>query len=217
MAGTESARPIPPLNPPPMRQSLSGALPDPARSLEPSRSSVLPPVEPAGPRADDATDFESLRVPSGFSPERAIDEQIEELERWASANLRRDRAEKARFWTLRGVAFLGAAGAALAVGFSQLHAAVAASTLSALAIAVDSAWPGGAFKNPHQRAVHDLRELQNTIKLRWDKVRLAHSDPMAPQRIAHALALLDAVQSKREEIGKYLGSSEPSPGLGRRS
>ena len=218
MAGTESARPIPPLNPPPMRQTtLSGAHVDPVRSPEPSRSSVLPPAEPSGPRTEEAPDLESLRVPSGFSPETAIDEQIEELERWASANLRRDRAEKARFWTLRGVAFLGAAGAALAVGFAHLHAAVAASTLSALAIAVDSAWPGGAFKNPHQRAVHDLRELQNTIKLRWDKVRLAHSDPMAPQRIAHALALLDAVQAKREEIGKYLGSSEPSPGLGRRS
>jgi hypothetical protein len=198
-----------------MRQSLSGAHVDPVRTPEPSRTSIAPPAD-LSLRPDEAPDFESLRVPSGFSPERAIDEQIEELERWALANLRRDRGEKARFWTLRGVAFIGAAGAALAVGFLQPHVAIAASTVTALAIAVDSAWPGGAFKNPHQRAVHDLRELQNTIKLRWDKVRLAHSDPMAPQRIAHALALLDAVQAKREEIGKYLGSSEPSPGLSRR-
>lgn len=217
MAGTESARPIPPLNPPPMRQTaLSGAHLDPLKPSEPSRASVIPPSEPAGPRAEEAPDFEALRVPSGFSPETAIDQQIEELERWASANLRRDRAEKARFWTLRGFAFIGAAGAALSVGFARPHVAIAACTLTALAIAVDSAWPGGAFKSPHQRAAYDLRELQNTIKLRWDKVRLAHSDPMAPQRIAHALALLDAVQAKREEIGKYLGSSEPSPGLARR-
>jgi hypothetical protein len=177
---------------------------------------MIPPAEAISTRPDEAPDFEALRVPNGFSPEKAIDEQIEELERWARANLRRDRNEKARFWTLRGVAFIGATGAALAVGFLQPHVAIAASTLTALAIAVDSAWPGAASKNPHQRAVHDLRELQNTIKLRWDKVRLAHSDPNAPQRIAHALALLDAVQSKREEIGKYLGSSEPSPGLSRR-
>jgi hypothetical protein len=198
-----------------MRQSLSGAYVDPVRTPEPSRTS-MPPSAESGLRGEDPPELESFRVPSGFSPERAIDEQIEELERWALANLRRDRGEKARFWTLRGVAFLGAAGAALAVGFSHPHAAIGACTLTALAIAVDSAWPGGAFKNPHQRAVHDLRELQNTIKLRWDKVRLAHGDPMAPQRIAHALALLDAVQAKREEIGKYLGSSEPSPGLSRR-
>jgi hypothetical protein len=201
-----------------MRQtSLSGAHTDPLRPSEPSRASVVPSADLAGPRTEEAPDVSSLRVPSGFSPETAIDEQIQELERWASANLRRDRGEKARFWTLRGVAFVGAAGAALAVGFAHPHVAVAASALTALAIAVDSAWPGAAFKNPHQRAAYDLRELQNTIKLRWDKVRLAHSDPMAPQRIAHALALLDAVQAKREEIGKYLGSSEPSPGLGRRS
>jgi hypothetical protein len=44
-------------------------------------------------------------------------------------------------------------------------------------------------------------------------VRLAHPDPQARERIAHALALLDSVQAKREEIGKYLGNAEPSPGV----
>jgi hypothetical protein len=67
----------------------------------------------------------------------------------------------------------------------------------------------------HQRAVFDLRELQNTLKLRWDKVCLAHPDASAPQRTAHALALLDQLQAKREEIGKYLGSAEASPGVKR--
>ena len=46
-------------------------------------------------------------------------------------------------------------------------------------------------------------------------MRLAHQDPAAPQRTAHALALLDHVQAKREEIGKYLGSAEASPGVKR--
>ena len=64
--------------------------------------------------------------------------------------------------------------------------------------------------------IYDLRELQNTLKLRWDKVRLAHPDPHARERVAHALALLDSVQNKREEIGKYLGNAEPSPGVQRR-
>ena len=86
---------------------------------------------------------------------------------------------------------------------------------AALCIAVDAAWPTDSFRNVHQRAVYDLRELQNTLKLRWDKVRLAHPDAAAPQRTAHALALLDQVQNKREEIGKYLGSAEASPGIKR--
>ena len=54
-----------------------------------------------------------------------------------------------------------------------------------------------------------------SVELRWDEVCLAHPDSMAPQRTAHALALLDQVQNKPEEIGKYLGSAEASPGVQR--
>jgi hypothetical protein len=200
-----------------MRQpSLSGAYVDPAAEGRRSDSRTPPPGEAGGLRAEDVPETEAPRIPSGFSPERAIDEQIADLEAWALANLRRDRHEKTRFWALRGSAFIFSASAALAAGFSEPRLAIFCAAISALSVAVDAAWPGGAFKNPHQRAVHDLRELENTIKLRWDKVRLAHGDPQAPQRIAHAMALLDAVQAKREEIGKYLGNSQPSPGISRR-
>jgi hypothetical protein len=167
------------------------------------------------PRFDETSDAYE-RSPGAFAPESAIDDQIADLERWALGNLSRDRREKVRFWVLRGVAFLGAAGAAVAAGFAVGKVAIVLAGLAALAVAVDAAWPSGTFRNPHQRAVYDLRELQNTLKLRWDKVRLAHPDPTARERIAHALALLDSVQAKREEIGKYLGNAEPSPGVQRR-
>jgi hypothetical protein len=156
-----------------------------------------------------------VRAPQGFAPEKAIDEQIEDLERWAVVNLRQDRNEKIRYWLLRSTAFLGAAGAAVAAGLLAHKVALVLGALSALAIAVESAWPS-VTKSPALRAVHDLRELQNALKLRWDKVRLAHPDPMAPQRVAHAMAMLDQVQSKREEIGKYLVSADPTQGITRR-
>lgn len=202
MAVTESARPLPPLTPPPLRQSIADG----------PRSGFAPPDVP---RFDSDVPEPEVRATSGFSPETAIDEQIADLERWALGNLARDRRDKLRFWSLRGVAFLGAAGAAVASGLSLGKLGVVLAALSALAVAIDSAWPSGTFRSPHQRALHDLRELQNTLKLRWDKVRLAHPDPNARERIAHALALLDSVQAKREEIGKYLGSAEPSPGVQR--
>lgn len=164
----------------------------------------------------EASEGSEPRALPSFAPESAIDEQIADLERWALANLARDRREKARFWILRGLSFLGAASAAVAAGFGFGGVSIALATVAALAVAVDAAWPSGTFRNPHQRAVHDLRELQHTLKLRWDKVRLAHSEPHARERVAHALALLDAVQTKREEIGKYLGSTEPSPGVERK-
>ena len=199
MGVSDSARPLPPLSSPPVRTSISDA----------PRSGFAPAEVP---RFD--TDAEAPeRAPGGFAPEIAVDEQIADLERWALANVARDRKDKLRFWVLRGVAFLGAGGAAVASGLGALQLALGLSLLAALSVAVDAAWPTGSFRNPHQRAVHDLRELQNTLKLRWDKVRLAHPDPQARERVAHALTLLDSVQAKREEIGKYLGSTEPSPGV----
>jgi hypothetical protein len=153
--------------------------------------------------------------PGAFAPETAIDEQISDLERWAEANLARDRKDKIRYWVLRGLAFSSASGAALTAGFQRPHATILFGVLAALCVAIDAAWPSNSFRNVHRRAVYDLRELQNTLKLRWDKVRLAHPDPSAPQRTAHALALLDQIQAKREEIGKYLGSAEASPGIKR--
>ncbi|HEX2875112.1 MAG TPA: hypothetical protein VHP33_27865 [Polyangiaceae bacterium] len=204
MAVSDSARPLPPLSGPPQRASLTSEAP---------RSGFAPADVP---RFDEANEASEPRAIGNFAPDSAIDEQIADLERWALGNLARDRREKLRFWVLRGLSFLGAAGAAIAAGFGVGKLAIVLSGFAALAVAVDAAWPSGTFRNPHQRAVYDLRELQNTLKLRWDKVRLAHPDPTARERIAHALALLDSVQSKREEIGKYLGNSEPSPGVQRK-
>jgi hypothetical protein len=183
--------------------------PLPPPSLPPTRSSMSP--APDSGLRDDEPELYS-RVPSDFAPETAIDDQIADLERWAAINLQQDRNDRIRFWLLRGVCFLGASGAAVAAGLAATKMAVGLGAAAALAMAIDSAWPV-AFRSPAMRAVHDLRELQNTLKLRWDKVRLAHPDPSAPQRVAHAMAMLDSVQAKREEIGKYLVRAEPSHGV----
>jgi hypothetical protein len=179
----------------------------------PRPASGFAPADSA-PRTDSEAATPEFR-PGSFAPETAIDEQIHDLERWAEANLARDKKDKIRYWVLRGAAFSGASGAALCAGLARPHATVVFGVLSAVCIAIDAAWPSDSFRNAHRRAVYDLRELQNTLKLRWDKVRLAHPDASAPQRTAHALALLDQIQSKREEIGKYLGAAEASPGIKR--
>lgn len=171
-------------------------------------------IAPADTTPADAEPTEVFR-PGSFKPETAIDEQINDLERWVQANLKRTRHEKIRFWVLRGLAISGALLAALMASQDSPRITILASVLGALCVAIDAAWPSDSFRNVHQRAVCDLRELQNTLKLRWDKVCLAHPDTSAPQRTAHALALLDQVQNKREEIGRYLGSAEASPGIQR--
>jgi hypothetical protein len=149
------------------------------------------------------------RPEGAFAPEQAIDQQIGDLEAWASANIRSERKEVTRFWLFRGLGFLGAVAAAAGGALLMTQAAIAGGAVAALAIAIDSAWPTTADRNARRRAIHDLRELQHTLKLKWDKVRLAYPDPNAAKRIAHALALLDATQAKREEISKYLGDATP--------
>ncbi len=218
---TEPSRTLPPLTPPPPRPAMASSSHIDVTALDGRRSTADYPRPANGfapaeylSRTDSEPPASEFR-PGSFAPETAIDEQIAELERWAEANLARDKKDKLRYWILRGAAFSGASGAALSAGLVHPQATVAFGVLTALSVAIDSAWPSNSFRNVHRRAVYDLRELQNTLKLRWDKVRLAHPDPSAPQRTAHALALLDQIQSKREEIGKYLGSAEASPGIKR--
>lgn len=146
-----------------------------------------------------------------FSAEEAIDRQIASLEAWTRANVWRERVELARFWLLRGVAFAGAILAGMA-GYlpdgSRLIGLLSGS-VTVVALAIDAAWPISADRVTRRRAIRELRELQNMLTLRWDKVRLAHPQKYSVKRIAHGLALLDMAQAKREEIGKYLSDSSP--------
>jgi hypothetical protein len=179
-----------------------------------------PPPAPSIPdvRAAYGEPEEELAFPPGaFSPDDAIDQQIADLEKWAAAQERQEKSESLRFWILRGTAFVSAVLAAISGPLGFLRAPMILAGVSALFLAVDSAWPGSSTRHPHRRAVYDLRALQNTIKLRWDKVRLAYPNPTGTKRVANALALLDAIQVKREDIGRYLGSAEASSGLKGRS
>jgi hypothetical protein len=192
--------------PPPRPDSTAGGRADTASRTPPPPPS-MPDVRSAYGEPDDDAQF----PPGAFSPDDAIDQQIADLERWAQANERQERSERVRFWILRGTAFVSAVLAAISGPLGLVHAPMVLAGVAALFVAVDAAWPG--LRHPHRRAVYDLRALQNTIKLRWDKVRLAYPNPTGTKRVANALALLDAIQVKREDIGRYLGSAEASTGL----
>ena len=161
------------------------------------------------PGMDELEETYSQRAEISVAPDKTIDEQIAELEAWAQLNIRLTRFEAARVWALRGIAFFASIGAAAMAALSMTNEAVACGCIAALAVAVDAGWPSAGDRVARRRATHDLRELEHTLKLRWDKVRLAHPNPLSPKRVAHALVLLDAISAKREEIGKYLGDASP--------
>jgi len=198
---TRDERQLPPVSVPPTGVVAKTSVAPPA--VRP-RQLTIPP-----PGLEELEAGYAQRPEGAFAPEAAIDEQIGSLEKWALANLHREHKEIARFWLLRGTAFLGSVAASVSGPLQLAHWGVAAGGVAALAIAIDAAWPVTADRVARRRAIHDLRDLQHTLKLKWDKVRLAYPDPNTPKRIAHALALLDATQAKREEISKYLGDATP--------
>lgn len=198
---TRDERQLPPVSVPPTGVAVKASVAAPAAR---ARQLTIPP-----PGLDELEAGYAQRPEGAFAPEAAIDEQIASLEAWARVNLHSEHKEIARFWVLRGIAFLGSVAAAAAGPLQLARWAVAAGAIAALAVAIDAAWPATADRVARRRAIHDLRDLQHTLKLKWDKVRLAYPDPNTPKRIAHALALLDATQAKREEISKYLGDATP--------
>jgi hypothetical protein len=206
-----------------MRSLSDVPLPPVPRAEGGSRSDLAPrpglsspgiPADPRVPQAD--PDAEVPFPPGAFSPDDAIDDQIADLERWAVANERREYAESLRFWILKGTSFVASVLAAVCIQFGRDRVGAILAGVAAVFVAIDAAWPGSSLRNPYRRAVYDLRALQGTIKLKWDKVRLAYPIATGARRVANALALLDAIQSKREDIGRYLGSAEASPGVKRK-
>jgi hypothetical protein len=184
------------MNPPPLNDLSQAGL-----DLGESTDSMAPASSPA--------------AAGEYTPEAALDEQIKDLESWALAIVRRRRRELARFWTIRGLAFCSAAVATAVALKGLLLPAVVLSAVAALLVAVDVGWPGSGARAPHRRAIYDLRETQSAVKLRWQKVRLAHPDPTARKRVAHAVELLELIHAKREAVGEYLGSFESNRGVNR--
>jgi len=184
------------MNPPPLNDLSQVGL-----DLGESTDSVAPASSPA--------------AAGEYTPEAALDEQIRDLESWALAILRRRRRELARFWVVRGLAFCSAAVATALALKGIATPAVVLSAVAAFLVAVDVGWPGAASRAPHRRAIYDLRETQSAVKLRWQKVRLAHPDPTSRKRVAHAVELLELIHAKREAVGEYLGSFESNRGVNR--
>jgi hypothetical protein len=150
-------------------------------------------------------------APAGFSPDHAVAEQLSALESWALANERDARNGTLRFWLLKGVGFVCAVGASLAASYGQVRPVIILGAVVALAIAIDAALSGPTTQ-VNKRALQDIRNLQNSVKLKWDKVRISRHDTRDPARSAEALAILDTIQSKRDEIARYLASPQASPG-----
>jgi hypothetical protein len=198
----------------PGRPSSSASPPKPMGSLPPP---VAPPrsrggrSEPPPPVAFPVDAGAALGAPvvvnaaPASPPEKAISEQLEALDQWAIANRRDGRRAVARYCLLKGPALVCIVAALVAEALAGGQGVIVLTALAAVAIAIDAAWSSPSTQ-AHKRAIADIRELQNSVKLQWDKIRIAHPDPRDASRSTEALAILDSIGQKREAIGRTLAS-----------
>jgi hypothetical protein len=143
------------------------------------------------------------------APEKAIADQLETLDRWADVNRRNGRRAVARYCLLKGPALVCVVAAMVSESLAGGEGVIVLTALAAVAIAIDAAWSSPSSQ-PYKNAMAEIKELQNAVKLRWDKIRIAHPDPRDPSRSAEALAILDSIERKREAIANALGNRGPA-------
>jgi hypothetical protein len=203
MESTES-----PPNPSPTPPVRLGTLPAP--SVPPPPRSQRPAEPPVRDRDPPLTLIPSPLPPPPVSGDSAIADQLAGLELWAMSNRKGANRTAVQFWLLKAVAGGGAIGASVAASFGWEHGVVALTALVVIAIAVDSA--SSAPPNlAHQRTFADIRHLENAIKLKWDKICMTCPDAQDPVRQSAAIAILDDIQARRDQIRRYMGSPEAGP------
>lgn len=142
-----------PMAPPPV------AAPPPPLDIVPGWT---PPDTPTGAAGDAVRDA----VGDAAMP-RPLQQWLEELETWARANAADARRDSWRFWALK-IPAIASSGAATLLGTQGFHGATAGlAALATVCVLVDGVNPGGALRNAHLRAVHDLRALENEVLAEW--------------------------------------------------
>jgi hypothetical protein len=93
--------------------------------------------------------------------------QIEAAGKWAEENKAAARYNALRFWALKIPAIIVSAGSGVLTLFHLDTIAVVAAAVASLCVLVDSLNPGGALRNAHYRAYHDLRNLMLEANSKW--------------------------------------------------
>ncbi|WP_146009519.1 hypothetical protein [Deinococcus planocerae] len=96
---------------------------------------------------------------------------VSTLEEWAEANRRDARNDTVRYWVFKVPVIVSSASAGvLALTGNATVAAIAAGLASACAL-IDAVNPGGALRNAHLQALHDLRALQHQVYWDWEELQ----------------------------------------------
>jgi len=185
----------------------SGAVSEAGHSLFQQSTGGLAGLDEAVASIDDDDDTVG---PGDLDPEKALSAELEHLERWARAIVWGGRVEGLGSGLLRSLALLGSGAAAALALMGRQELVLPLCALAALAIAIHAASGRVTALAVHRRALCDIRDLENLLKIRWHKVRLVCSHVDSQKRLDAALQLMALLDENRKDIGRSLGSAEPS-------
>jgi len=168
------------------------------------------PAAAEGPRAGAAEE-----LPLGAPLEMPVEmlQYIQQLEIWALANKRDAKQDTIKFWSFKAPAIVAASVSGILGSFHNLNPIVPIliGVIGSACVAFDGIVHPGKMRGFHNRALHDLRTLENSIEIEWNisKLRHTNSDELAAK-------ILETAEVKRLEIAAYLkygeSSSEETPG-----
>ncbi len=121
--------------------------------------------------------------PKGVPPE--LQQQLRELEQWASGNKKDARRDSLLFWMFKVPAILGSALAGVWAQFGLTTVSVLFGAVASICVIIDGIHPRGMLRNTHLRAFHDLRILQNRMKAEWRSRSPRSNDDTVARQIIH--------------------------------
>jgi hypothetical protein len=135
-------------------------------------------------------------------------DQIQNLETWAQDNKRDAKLDTFRFWMLKTPAILVSASSGIFAHFKLDAVAVITGAIASLCVLIDALNPGGALRNVHLRAFHDLRRLEETMTSNW-KV----GDLRDENRDLLAATIIEAAKKEKDRIAADIRNAETSLGV----
>jgi hypothetical protein len=136
----------------------------------------------------------------------AIEQELVELDRWATKSAREAKRDRGAFWMLKAPA-IGCA--ALVSLFELLRVptmVIVLSISSGLLAAVDALRPRGQLHDAHVKCAHEIRALAHELRSRYQQAKLLHQDASEIQRTA--AQLLEEARLRRKAIMDVVAAAE---------
>ena len=139
-----------------------------------------------------------------------IQEEVQQVQRWARANNRDARRDRIHFWMLKIPAILGGLGASALDAFGYGPVVIILGFVTAACVAIDGLYPRGRLFNVHRRAANELFSLQDQLATKRNAIRLQTPDIVRQRELLSSL--LVEIEKEKRRISQYLTVAEASLG-----